>query len=94
MITTVANVYTYKGDMTGAAYVGRPTIYGNPFRGPGALDQFREYWYADAQVYLRERAFRELDGLILLCWCFPAPCHASIIADWLNHKVIRVGMRA
>lgn len=28
----------------GAVYVGRPTVYGNPFTGPDAASQFRTWW--------------------------------------------------
>jgi len=96
---TVANVLTYRGDMRRAAYVGRPTIYGNPFRlgrvvarddvqdRQNAIVQFHEYWYAPAQTALRDRARRELVDIdVVLCWCFPLPCHAGVIAEFLNAR--------
>jgi len=90
----VAHVHAYRGDMTRAAYVGRPTIYGNPFRlkRPSfpaerrqVIDNFRAWWYDDAQRALRAQAAHELANVdVLLCWCSPQPCHAAVIAEWLN----------
>lgn len=97
---TVANVRTYRGSMNGACYVGRPTIYGNPFRTTGrdalprnlAIDAFKEYWFASAQAELRARALRELIPPIevLLCWCPPRACHAQVIADFVNQHAATI----
>lgn len=97
---TVANVRGYRGSRDVAYYVGRPTIYGNPFRMTGrdglsrdlAVATFKDYWYADAQAELRQRALRELVPPIeiLLCWCHPRPCHAQVIADFVNGEKVRL----
>lgn len=96
-LTTVANSRTYKGSMTDAVYIGRPTRYGNPFKmRPGAMTstartqviaQFRDWWYADEQSALRIHAIRELTGKTLLCWCHPLPCHGDVIAEFLNRAI-------
>jgi hypothetical protein len=92
-MTTVANVRTYRGSMNDAVYVGRPTIYGNPFRVNTidsreiVIERFRLWWHALEQTPLRRRATHELVNKVLLCWCAPQACHAQVIADWLNTDV-------
>ena len=77
----------------GAIYVGRPTVFGNPFQvGPvlttreEAVDLYR--WWLDhtepgQDVWLRAR--RDLRGRDLLCWC-PASsvCHADVLLEIAN----------
>lgn len=69
----------------GAAYVGRPTVFGNPFRrgqvielpgvapirleSYGAADLYRVWIWAPEQYDLRCRAVAELAGRDLVCWC-------------------------
>ena len=65
-------------------YVGRPTVYGNPF---SELDRcasiaaFTEWVMAPEQAHLRARARVELRGKSLACYCYPRPCHANV---WLR----------
>jgi hypothetical protein len=81
-------------------YVGRPSIFGNPFvvgrdgTIDDVLDAYEEWMYAPEQRELRDRARRELAGLDLVCWCAPfggidatsepAICHAQILARVVN----------
>ena len=73
-------------------YIGRPSIYGNPFRLQSENDrdfvllQFIDYWYAPEQKWLREKALRELVTFDLGCFCTPKRCHGDIIAGYLNWK--------
>lgn len=72
-----------------AVYVGRPTIYGNPFPigndGRDACVARYEAWlYAPDQAELREQAIAELRGRDLVCWCAPAACHADILLELVN----------
>ena len=75
-------------------YVGRAGhgyngYFGNPFavaeHGPAALDLFARHFERrladDAEFRARVEA---LSGLRLGCFCAPGPCHAAIIASWLN----------
>ena len=75
-------------------YIGRPSIYGNPFRlkHPGndierawVLVQYREYFTERIE---RDAAFRraveDLRGLDLGCWCAPRKCHGDVILEWLE----------
>lgn len=79
----------------GAVYVGRPTIYGNPFQlgkeyeVPGVI-----YNRARAVVAYRDlradsplpaEALEELRGKDLVCWCpLDEPCHADVLLEWAN----------
>lgn len=67
-------------------YVGRPSPWGNPFtvaqHGRGtAIQQFERWVRQPEQKELRNRARRELPGMVLGCWCAPRPCHA---ATWIQ----------
>jgi uncharacterized protein DUF4326 len=52
-----------------------------------AVLRFIEYWYADEQRWLRDMAFRTFSkDAVLGCVCNPKPCHADIIAGYLNWR--------
>jgi hypothetical protein len=70
-------------------YVGRPTIYGNPFPiGPGGREacvaRYEQWLHQPAQAGLRERAIDELRGRDLVCWCAPLACHADVLLALVN----------
>lgn len=71
-------------------YVGRPTVYGNPFviGKDGDREQVIErfaYWISRAeQVDLVNRVRRELAGKNLACWCAPERCHADVLLRIAN----------
>lgn len=76
-------------------YVGRPSIWGNPFSHlHGTLAEFKvdlreesidrfEKWIL-SNPELIEKAKKELKGKILGCWCAPLPCHGDILAKIAN----------
>jgi len=76
----------------GAVYVGRPTVYGNPFKiGPdGDRDQvIAKFWHYFHDKLEQNQEFKEaVDSLKyakgLVCWCAPERCHADIIAEYLH----------
>lgn len=83
----------------GAIYVGRPTIWGNPWRvggrAHGALgprEAVTEYERALTTGALTDREGRalfdrigELRGHDLACWCEPQqPCHADVLLRYAN----------
>jgi Domain of unknown function (DUF4326) len=73
----------------GAVYVGRPTIYGNPFPigkdgQEACVARYEEWLYAPEQAALREQATSELRGRDLVCWCAPETCHADILLELVN----------
>lgn len=79
----------------GTVYVGRPTIFGNPFpmsRDYNALELFRK-WVNGARGTggggLRRATLfgrlPDLRGKDLACWCKEgAPCHADILLELAN----------
>ncbi len=72
-----------------AVYVGRPTIFGNPF--PEA-DKFRRWLDGERatgagglrRISLMSR-IHELRGKDLACWCpLDQPCHADVLLELAN----------
>ncbi|CAF3659285.1 unnamed protein product [Rotaria socialis] len=67
------------------AYIGRPSIWGNPFvigRDGDKADRIRKYraWIM-SQPELLARAKIELRGRTIACWCKPEACHGDILAE-------------
>lgn len=60
-------------------YVGRPTKWGNPFDGAGALAFYAAFlWFTNFDL-------RELRGKNLACWCpLDQPCHADLLLALAN----------
>jgi hypothetical protein len=83
----------------GAVYVGRPSLWGNPYK-PGhnwhggkmtatqAIDAYREY-ITEALFISPNRLGDELSALRgkdLVCWCqLDRPCHADVLLELANH---------
>jgi len=78
-------------------YIGRPSIWGNPFSHLPAdrhIAEFqcetREESIAKYEEWLKtrpdliEKAKAELKGKILGCWCKPYACHGDILARIAN----------
>lgn len=70
-------------------YVGRPTIWGNPFviGKDGTREEVIEKYekYLLANEYLLSR-IHELEGKDLVCFCAPLPCHADILLKYANKE--------
>lgn len=72
-------------------YVGRPTIFGNPFDHQTlghetAVENYRVMLEAHMKgnTYLA-RAVNELKGKNLACWCsLDMPCHADLLLEMAN----------
>lgn len=70
-------------------YCGRPGPWGNH---PGqhathrteAIRLYAEWFYAPEQATFRAEARAALTDKILGCWCAPKPCHAAILALYVN----------
>lgn len=73
-----------------AIYVGRPTIYGNPFvvGRDGTQEEcaalYKEWIGHDDQKDLRLDIEHNLKGKDLVCWCAPRVCHADVILEICN----------
>lgn len=62
-------------------YVGRPTMWGNPYRGSTAVNRY----LMNCAPGLRALAKKQLRGFNLCCWCpLSTPCHADILLELAN----------
>ena len=83
----------------GAVYVGRPTIYGNPFKvgaphpihgwpmsAQEAVDLFRHsYSKMDRYDLQHDERLEKLRGKDLACFCrLDQPCHADVLIELSN----------
>lgn len=69
-------------------YIGRPTVWGNPYViGPDGtreevIEKYRQYFYSNPE--LMELARTELRGKDLVCFCAPEACHGDVLLAWAN----------
>lgn len=68
-------------------YVGRPSIFGNPFE--IGKDGTREEVIAKYKAWIVDQPelmakLPELKGKILACWCAPRSCHADVLLELAN----------
>lgn len=70
-----------------AIYVGRPSIWGNPFviGKDGTRNEVIEKYRQKLldSPYLMSQ-LDHLKGRDLLCWCAPLPCHADVLLELAN----------
>lgn len=90
--TRVFNKKTWLGGcIAPETYVGRPTVFGNPFKigrdgtREAVVAKYKRYFWrrVNSDITFRQEA-QALEGHALLCHCAPEPCHADVIAAWLN----------
>lgn len=68
-------------------YVGRPSIWGNPFKiGPDGtrdevIEKYRAWLLAQPELMSK---LPELRGRHLACWCAPLACHADVLLELAN----------
>jgi hypothetical protein len=77
-------------------YVGRPSLFGNPFNLVDAssaterqsvIDSFAQYFHDRVESDQEfKQAVLSLKGSDLGCWCAPKPCHADVLLRWLEDK--------
>jgi hypothetical protein len=71
-----------------AVYIGRPSLWGNPFE--IGKDGCREEVIRKYRVYLRnspdlvEEIKKQLKGKDLICFCAPKSCHGDVILEIAN----------
>ena len=76
------------GTPDGAVYIGRPSVWGNPFvigKDGDRETVIKKYegWLL-ARPAMVERAKRELRGRALVCWCAPQACHGDVLLRIAN----------
>lgn len=69
-----------------AKYVGRPTIFGNPFEvnlqqdAQKAVEMYRLWLHRSSQAWIVKMVKQMLKGKDLACWCaLDQPCHADVL---------------
>jgi len=74
-----------------AKYVGRPTIFGNPFLISSesdvqfCVDAYRRWIHRPSQARIVDLAKKMLKGKDLACWCpLDQPCHADVLLEIAN----------
>jgi hypothetical protein len=89
MRTVVVNLRDHAYDV----YIGRGSIFGNPYRITDIQDReevikrYRKWFLSkvDSDPKFRE-AVLELRGKILGCYCIPLRCHGEILVEWLEQQ--------
>lgn len=81
----------YKDEIPkGAAYIMRPSIYGNPYKiGPNSsredvVQRHREWIMRPENEKLRYFIRMTLRGRDLVCVCKPHPCHGDVLLEIAN----------
>lgn len=73
----------------GAVYIGRPSIWGNPFSvgKDGTREEVIELYRERLACLpgLKKRIRAELKGKDLVCWCTPLPCHGEVLIEIANN---------
>lgn len=86
----------HKNIPEGAVYIGRPSVWGNPFTHINfgtkaqfvvgsrdeAVKKYEEYLLAHPELVARAK--EELKGKDLVCWCAPKACHGDILLRVAN----------
>lgn len=75
----------------GAVYIGRPSIWGNPF--VIGKDGTRDEVIAEFEAYIRNRPdllgqLHKLTGKDVVCWCAPARCHGDVLVRMANERPV------
>ena len=74
-------------------YIGRPSLFGNPFRIPEdgnreeVIEKYRELMEdrlndTDGDVWIKE--IMNLNNKNLVCWCKPNNCHGDVLVSIYN----------
>ena len=79
-------------DFDDFVYIGRPSVFGNPWRVEREFERPKAvrfyFWYFYARLDMDpdfRRAVEGLRGKVLACWCAPRPCHGDVIARYLDY---------
>lgn len=86
----VLNKRTHAPPSKNSVYIGRPSIWGNPFviGRDGDREQVIEKYrrWLESNPALVARAKTELKGKNLVCWCAPLPCHGDVLLSLANEE--------
>ncbi len=85
-MTRVVNIKKYTGDYV---YIGRGSIWGNPFK--IGKDGTRQEVIIEYEKYVMGRPelmadLPRLESQVLGCYCKPKPCHGDILVKLLRER--------
>lgn len=76
-------------------YIGRPSIWGNPFKVEDfgrkeCINRYREWiMYSEEAGDLRDQ-LSSLRGKTLGCWCKPKACHGDVLVELVESGVLEL----
>ena len=85
---SVVNKYREAYDV----YIGRPSIFGNPFSvkeygREGCIARYKEYFYKRIKEDVKfKEAVLKLKDKTLGCFCKPLACHGDVIKEYLDNN--------
>jgi hypothetical protein len=86
----VINKRTHAAPSKNSVYIGRPSIWGNPFvigKDGDRNEVIAKYArWLKSNPALCARAKVELKGKNLVCWCAPLPCHGDVLLSLANEE--------
>jgi hypothetical protein len=87
----VLNKRHLRGPISDAVYIGRPSLWGNPFAigRDGTRDEVItkfEAWIVGKPALMAR--LPELKGKRLICWCAPLPCHGDVLHHLANNPAL------
>jgi hypothetical protein len=88
----VLNKKQLRGPAEGAVYIGRPSMWGNPFvigRDGTRAEVIAKYENWLAQQPRLTAQLDRLRGRDLVCWCAPRPCHGDVLLRLANEPRLR-----
>jgi hypothetical protein len=88
---TIPKVLNKRHQTESGVYIGRPSMFGNPFvvgvhgNREQVIEKYRAWLMT--QPDLVHIAKTELRGKNLVCWCAPAACHGDVLLHIVNEEV-------
>jgi hypothetical protein len=81
--TPATRVVHVKQQCAGSVYIGRPSVYGNPYQigrhgTRGEVIRKHKIWLYASKDRLQQA--RKLQGKVLVCYCHPLACHGDTLA--------------
>jgi hypothetical protein len=86
-------VVNIKNDKKFDVYIGRPSVFGNPFvigthgNREEVIAKFEEYLLKNEELMKIVKS--QLKGKRLGCYCYPSPCHGDILLKYANPELIK-----
>lgn len=89
-MTTVVNKYTVDMSDSDILYIGRGSVWGNPFvmkdksdaERTRVIEAYKKYlWAAICEGAVTKEILLELDGKRLACYCAPKACHGDVLVS-------------